>query len=468
MMWVVGRLQPLLPRSCLRPLSSTSTTPRVAVVGAGPAGFYATQHIIKALPGAQVDIYEKLPVPFGLVRFGVAPDHPDVKNCETTFTKTAVSPNVNFIGNACLGTDFSLAELRASYHSVLLSYGTQEDRLLEIPGENLENVLAAKDLVSLYNGVPGYQDLKVNLDTDTVTVVGIGNVALDVVRMLLTPVDVLRKTDTTEAWLEQLTASRVERVVVVGRRGPLHVSFTIKELRELVKLEGTRSVVRAADMAGVKEALATVARPRKRLTELLLKTAVGPQDPATEGRWREARREWQLRLFRSPLELLPGAGGRSVGSIVLGVNRAEDGGGVTDTGEREELRTGLVLRSIGYRSVRADPDLPFDPVRGVVPNSEGRVEGEEGLYVAGWLATGPRGVIIDTMNSAFRVGAAVVEDLRGRELVERRGREGVAAGSCTGWEEWERIDKEEQRRGRLVGKPREKCSSVQEMLDILG
>ena len=467
MMRVVGRAVHFLPRSCLRPISTSSSTPRVAVVGAGPAGFYATQHIIKALPGAQVDLYEKLPVPFGLVRFGVAPDHPDVKNCETTFTKTAASPNVTFIGNACLGTDFSLAELRASYHSVLLSYGTQEDRLLEIPGENLDNVLAAKDLVSLYNGVPGYQDLRVNLDTDTVTVVGIGNVALDVVRMLLTPVDVLRKTDTTEAWLEQLTVSRVERVVVVGRRGPLHVSFTIKELRELVKLEGTRSVVGAGDMAGVREALATVARPRKRLTELLLKTALGPQDPATEERWREAEREWQLRLFRSPLELVAGEDGKSVGSIVLGVNRAAEGGGVADTGEREELRTGLVLRSIGYRSVQADPSLPFDTVRGVVPNGEGRVEGEEGLYVAGWLGTGPRGVIIDTMNSAFRVGAALVEDLKGRELGEKRGREGVAAGSCTGWEDWERIDGEEQRRGGLVGKPREKCSSVQEMLGIL-
>jgi adrenodoxin-NADP+ reductase len=437
----------------------------VAVVGAGPAGFYAAQHIVKALPEARVDIYEKLPVPFGLVRFGVAPDHPEVKNCINTFTKTANNPNVNFFGNMTLGTDFSLSELRASYHAVLLTYGANMDRLLDIPGEHLGNVLAAKDLVSLYNGVPGFQDLKVNLDTDTVVVVGIGNVALDVVRMLLSPVDTLRGTDVTEAWLEQVARSRVERVVVVGRRGPLHVSFTIKELRELLKLEGTRTVVRAGDLGPVRAALAEVARPRKRLTELLLKAAAGGDGGMVE-RWAAARVEWELRLLRSPLEVLPGQDGRTAGGVLLGVNRPTEGGGLEDTGERETLATGLVLRSIGYRSVQADPSLPFDGARGVVPNSEGRVE--PGLYVAGWLATGPQGVIVDTMNSAFRVGAAVAADLRaGPRLEERLGRAGLG-GRHTGWADWLAIDAEEQRRGAGTGRSREKVTCVEEMLDLVG
>lgn len=460
-MWGVARARVLATagtRSC-------STGPRVAVVGAGPAGFYATQHIVKALPNAKVDIYEKLPVPFGLVRFGVAPDHPEVKNCVTTFAKTANHPNVNFIGNTSLGTDVSLSDLRASYHAVLLTYGSEQDRTLGIPGEQLANVLSAKDLVSLYNGVPGFQDLEVNLDTDTVVVVGIGNVAMDVVRMLLSSVDSLRKTDTTDAWLEQRARSRVERVVVVGRRGPMQVSFTIKELRELVKLEGVRTVLRPEDMVGVREALATVERPRKRLTELLLKSAVGPLDKETEARWASAHQEWQLKLLRSPLELVANGGGVSVESVVLGVNREVEGGAVEDTGEREVIQAGLVLRSIGYKSVQADPQLPFDPVRGVVPNKEGRVSGEEGLYVAGWLATGPRGVIVDTMNSAFRVGAVMVEDLRDQQLEEREER--VVRGRRTGWDDWEVIDQEERRRGEERGQPRQKVDSIEEMLKLI-
>ena len=261
-----------------------------------------------------------------------------MKNCISTFNKTVSNPAVTYYGNMCLGKDISLEDLRANYNSVLLTYGADEDRTLGIPGEDLENVMAAKDVVSLYNGVPGYQDLKVNLDTDTVLVIGIGNVALDVVRMLLTPVDQLRKTDTTEAWLEQLVKSRVEKVVVAGRRGPLQVSFTIKELRELLKLDGVRTMVRKEDLGGVREALATVARPRKRLTELLLKA--GEQQTMEK----EAEKEWQLKLFRSPLQFLSDDGESSkVSSAVLGVNRAV-GDQVEDTGEKEIINTGLVLR----------------------------------------------------------------------------------------------------------------------------
>jgi len=432
----------------------------VAVVGAGPAGFYATQHLVKALPGIQVDIYEKLPVPYGLVRFGVAPDHPEVKNCISTFNKTVTNPSVTYCGNVGLGRDVSLSSLRANYNSVLLTYGADEDRTLGIPGENLENVMAAKDVVSLYNGVPGYQDLKVNLDTDTVVVVGIGNVALDVVRMLLTPVDQLRKTDVTEVWLEQLVKSKVERVVVVGRRGPLQVSFTIKELRELLKLDDVRTNVRKEDLVGVREALASVARPRKRLTELILKAGEGQSSKG------ESCKEWELKLFRSPLEFRSDGAGSKVSSVLLGVNRPV-GEQVEDTGKREILNTGLVLRSIGYKSVSAEPSLPFDSKRGVVPNMEGRVTGEEGLYVAGWLATGPRGVIIDTMNTAFRVASIMAEDLKSKPLSEVNGREGMQLpGNIVSWEDWERIEIEENNRGEVLGKPREKIWTVEEMLAV--
>ena len=286
-------------------------------------------------------------MPYGLVRFGVAPDHPEVKNCISTFNKTVSNPAVTYYGNMCLGKDVSLLDLRTNYNSVLLTYGADEDRTLGIPGEDLENVMAAKDVVSLYNGVPGYQNLKVNLDTDTVLVIGIGNVALDVVRMLLTPVDQLRKTDVTEAWLEQLVKSRVEKVVVAGRRGPLQVSFTIKELRELLKLDGVRTKVRQEDLIGVREALATVARPRKRLTELLLKA--GDQQTTSK----EAMKEWQLKLFRSPLQFLSDGESSKVSSAVLGVNKAV-GEKVEDTGEKEIVQTGLVLRYVSQEPLISD------------------------------------------------------------------------------------------------------------------
>lgn len=447
---------------------STSTVgvgPKIAVVGAGPAGFYATQVLAKARPDATIDIYERLPVPFGLVRFGVAPDHPDVKNCISTFTKTAELPNVNFFGNTGLGSDISLDELRRCYNSVLLSYGAEEDRELGVPGEHLKHVTAARSLVSMYNGLPGYQDLDINLDTETVVVVGIGNVAVDVARMILTPVDILRKYDTTDCWLEKLTRSRVKRVVLVGRRGPLQVSFTIKELRELIKLDGTRPVFHPDQYLPIKDLVPTLQRPRKRLIELLVKTALDPADKKTQARWDAADKEWELKLLRSPVEFLPGPDGQSVGGVRLAFNIVDGEGSVNQTEETEVVETGLVLRSIGYKSVQAEPSIPFNVGEGVVPNTSGRVE--QGLYTAGWLATGPRGVIIDTMNTAFKVAANIVDDLD-KDTVEKPGSVGMAGlESSTSWSDWEKVDALEEQEGHKTGKLREKIQSVSKMLEIL-
>jgi len=467
---LLSLVKPLPPSLLLssRLCSSVPPSPLIAVVGAGPAGYYATQTIAKALPTSTIDMYEKLPVPYGLVRYGVAPDHQEVKNCIATFSKTALNQNVNFIGNTALGREVSLDKLTANYHAVLLTYGTEEDRLLGVEGEQLENVIPARDLVSLYNGLPGYDDLVVNLDTDTVMIVGVGNVSLDVARMILSPVDKLRQTDITEKWLEQRVKSRVKRVVLVGRRGPLEVSFTIKELRELVKLEGARPVFSREDYEGVREQLDKLARPKKRLTELLVKTALDVPDQKTVERWSQAEKEWQLKLFRSPIEFLAGSDGRSVSSAVLGVNISDGEGGVQSTGREETMDCGLVVRSVGFKSVRADPALPFDEKKCVVPNIGGRVEGRNGLYVAGWVGTGPRGVIVDTMNTAFQVGAALVKDMKNLELDLKLGKKGLeeCLGNSTSWEDWVKIDKEECRIGEKIGKTREKLVRVKDMLDI--
>jgi len=467
---IFSHIKPFPPFSLLTRTFSHNAGPHIAVVGAGPAGYYATQHIAKALPNSTIDMYEKLPVPYGLVRYGVAPDHHEVKNCITTFSKTANSQNVNFIGNTALGREISLDKLTSNYHAVLLTYGTERDRMLGVEGEHLDNVIPARDLVSLYNGLPGYDDFTVDLDTDTMLVVGVGNVSLDVARMVLTPVDKLRLTDVTERWLEQRIKSRVKRVVLVGRRGPLEVSFTIKELRELVKLEGARPVFCKEDYDGVKELLGTLARPKKRLTELLVKTALDTPDKKTVERWAGADKEWHLKLFRSPLKFLAGSDSDSVSSAVLGVNISDGEGGVVDTGRVETVDCGLVVRSVGFKSVVVDPALPWDENKCVVPNIDGRVVGRPGMYVAGWVGTGPRGVIIDTMNTAFRVGAVMVDDLKKMPIDGRQGRSGLqkCLTNSTTWEDWLRIDNEEREKGEKLGKIREKVVRVEDMLDIIG
>ncbi|KAK2193742.1 hypothetical protein NP493_7g07024 [Ridgeia piscesae] len=228
--------------------SAGSSHPHVAVVGGGPGGFYTAQHILKGHPTATVDVFEKLPVPFGLVRFGVAPDHPEVKNVINTFTQTAMNKRCSFLGNVNVGQDISIEQLRQSYTAVVLAYGADADKRFGIPGEDLGNVLSARSFVGWYNGLPQCNDLKVDLTgTDTAVVFGQGNVALDTARILLTPIDILKKTDITEHALEELARSRVKHVYMVGRRGPLQVAFTIAELREMVKLPGIRPVFEKTD-----------------------------------------------------------------------------------------------------------------------------------------------------------------------------------------------------------------------------
>ena len=210
-------------------LSTATFKKHVAVVGSGPAGFYLSQQLLKKKDlNLQIDIYEKLPVPFGLVRYGVAPDHPDVKNVESTFTKVAQDDRVRFVGNVSLGQDLKVKELREAYDAVVLAYGAAKDRTLNIPGENAKNVISARNFVGFYNGLPECANLDLSLDCEHAVIVGLGNVAIDCARVLLTPVDELKGTDITEAALEHLSKSRIKRVSLVGRRGPLQVAFTIK------------------------------------------------------------------------------------------------------------------------------------------------------------------------------------------------------------------------------------------------
>ncbi|XP_032640974.1 NADPH:adrenodoxin oxidoreductase, mitochondrial isoform X2 [Chelonoidis abingdonii] len=428
-----------------RLLSTAALAPQICVVGSGPAGFYTAQHLLKHHRLARVDIYEKLPVPFGLVRFGVAPDHPEVKNVINTFTQTAHSDRCAYYGNVTIGKDVMVKELQRAYHAVVLSYGAEDNQILGIPGENLSTVYSARAFVGWYNGLPENRD----------------------------------KTDITEGSLAAIACSKVKRVWLVGRRGPLQVAFTIKELREMINLPGTRPLLDPADFTGLGDVIKDVPRPRKRLTELMIKSALEKPGEKEAARWASATKEWGLKFQRSPLEVLPAADGKQARGIRMAVTRLEGSGEsarAVPTGEVEELECRLILSSIGYRSLPLDSSIPFDPKLGIIPNSLGRVQGAPGLYCSGWVKRGPTGVIITTMNDSFDTAQSVLEDLQMGVLNLSNSKEGFKSVRSilhsrgvhpVTFSDWEKIDAAEVARGKLAGKPREKIVDPQEMLQLI-
>lgn len=442
---------------------------KVSIIGAGPAGFYTAQQVLK-FPNAVVDIYEGLPVPFGLVRFGVAPDHPDVKNVIHTFTNIAKNPRCNVYGNVRLGTDVTLEDLRKVYHAVVLTYGADQERSLGVPGEDLPNVFSARKFVGWYNGHPADVGVRPDLSGETAVVIGHGNVALDVARILLSPVESLQGTDIVEPALEALRKSSVRKVIVVGRRGPLEVAFTIKELREMTKIPNVDSIFRPEDFVGIRKKIADLPRPRKRLVELMVQTSERQSNGAQP-------RSWELRFLRSPVRFLADSSTGRVSGLELAVNRLETTGTGTRAvpmGETEIMPCQMVLKSIGYTSDMVDPAVPFDGKRGLVPNTQGRVESLPGVYCSGWLKTGPVGVLVATMNSSFETGQAVVKDAESG-LLPADDREGSAAilklleskgVRVVTFDEWLKIEECEKARGAEKGKPSEKLLSVKEMLRV--
>lgn len=455
--------------------SSSSVEKKICIVGGGTAGFYSAQYLASHCPNCRIDVLEKLPVPFGLVRYGVAPDHPEVKNVINTFTKTAQLSNVNYMGNLTLGVDYSLKDLQERYHCVMLAYGAEQDRQLGLANEEkFKNILSAREFVEFYNGLPGSENLQPDLSGDTVSIIGQGNVAIDVARILLSPLEKLAQTDITEAALESLRASKVKRVNVIGRRGPLQAAFTIKELREMLKLPNCQAVWRPEDFLGIPEVVKDLARPRKRITELML-DSLSKQPKEIAGN----QKIFAPIFLRSP-EAVIESGDNGRYRLNLTVNKL-NGDRAEATSDRESLETDLILRSIGYKSISYDPLLNFNDRHGRVNNIEGRVlqqgsntEVEMGLYTGGWLATGPSGVILTTMNNAFRIASLICEDFeQGRIANSDESKPGLSAGDSllagkqvVDWRAWERIDEAERVNGAMKNKPREKFYNVNEMLEV--
>ena len=452
--------------------------PRVAIVGAGPSGFYAAEALQKALPGLPIDLFDRLPTPFGLVRGGVAPDHAKIKAVTRVFERIAAQPGLRFLGHVEVGEDVSVDELRRHYDAVILTVGARTDRPLGIPGEHLAGSHAATELVGWFNGHPDYTELRFDLSQESVAVIGIGNVAMDVARILAKSPDALATTDLATNALAALRDSAVRTIHVIARRGVAQAACSTPELRELGELDGVDVVV-APEYLDLDEAsMAVLAAAEDRTAE---KNIAVFRDWAARP-LTGAPRQMHFHFATSPVSLL---GDESVTGIEVERNRLEgDGAGgvrAVATGEHRRLAVGLVFRSVGYLGVPI-AGVPFDQRRGVVPNREGRVvaaPGSEttipGLYVAGWIKRGPQGVIGTNKPCAVETVVRLLADRDAGVLPRPEGAAGLLdellasrGVRVTDWAGWQRLDAAEVARGAPAGRPREKVTSVAEMLDIIG
>ncbi|MCV7170035.1 FAD-dependent oxidoreductase [Mycobacterium manitobense] len=446
----------------------------VAIVGSGPSGYFAAASLLKAAdlddaPDVRVDMLEMLPTPWGLVRSGVAPDHPKIKSISAQFDKTSGDPRFRFFGNIAVGEHVQADELTERYDAVVYAVGAQSDRSLGIPGEDIPGSVAAVDFVGWYNAHPHFEQMGPDLSTGRAIVVGNGNVALDVARILVTDPDVLANTDIADHALDSLHARGVEEVVVIGRRGPLQATFTTLELRELGALEGLGDVdviVDPADFAGITdEDLEAAGKTVKQNIKVL--RGYADREPAG------AKRRIVFRFGTSPIEI---KGDEHVESIVLGRNElVEENGRIVarDTGEREELPAQLVVRAVGYRGV-ATPGLPFDEKTGTIPHTDGRVDGRRNEYVVGWIKRGPSGVIGSNKKDSQATVDTLLADLSGAQLADF---DADHSEQLVEWllsrqpklvtdDHWRLIDEHERTTGESAGRPRRKLTSVAELLRI--
>jgi len=432
---------------------------RVAIVGAGPAGLYTADELLRH-PEISVDVFDRLPTPYGLVRAGVAPDHQHTKQIERLFGQIESQPGFRYFLGVEIGKDLSHAELAARYHAVVYTVGAASDKPLNIPGDDHAGSLSATDFVGWYNGHPDKQDLAVDLSHERVVIVGNGNVALDCARILAEDPRRLESTDIAALPLGELLKSSVREVVVLGRRGPNQAAFTVPELVGLAGHTGINVVVDTGDAGFDESGPAHDVKAR-----ILRDLAARPVDPA--------KRTIVLRFCSSPVAV---HGEGRVTSVEIGRNRLEtDEQGMpraVPTGETELLETGMLLRAVGYHGLPV-ADLPYDPVTGTIPNRQGRVM--PGVYVAGWAKRGPTGFIGTNKSDAEETVDRILDDLDAGIIREpvgtTQGLRGAIRGRQPGMVDlagWQAIDREERRRGAVTGRPRAKIVDVEEMRRIAG
>ncbi|HJV30279.1 MAG TPA: FAD-dependent oxidoreductase [Gaiellaceae bacterium] len=442
---------------------------RIAVVGSGPAGFYAASALLTADPPAEVDVIERLPTPWGLVRLGVAPDHPRLKDVSRAFERVAQRPGFRFFGNVELGMSITHEDLTRLYDAVIYAVGAQTDNRLGVPGEDLPGSWSATQFVAWYNGHPDFQGLEFDLSGERAVVVGAGNVALDVARMLALTREELAPTDTTDRAIEAIAESGIKEIVLLARRGPAQAAFTTPELKELGELAGADIVVDPAELELDAASEVSILGNTNATRNMEVLRAFASREPTGKPR------RVVLRFLVSPVAIV---GEERVEGVEIVENELVAEGeriSARATDRRETIPAGIVFRSVGYRGV-ALPGLPFDPSRGTLLNDGGRVLEESGaplagVYCAGWIKRGPTGVIGTNKKDATETVQLLFEDAAAGRLPHPPGPGDLATvlaergGDPVLYAGWEEIDRVEKAAGEPHGRPRVKLCSWEDLLE---
>lgn len=448
---------------------------RVAIIGSGPAGFYAAEALLRRTDTlVHVDIFDRLPTPYGLVRGGVAPDHQNIKAVTRVYAKTAARPTFRFLGNVSLGRDVTVEELRRHYHQIVYAVGNEADRRLGIPGEGIARCTPATVFIGWYNGHPDYRQAKIDLSVSRVAVVGNGNVAIDAARILLRTPPELEKTDIAVHALEALRNSRVREVFILGRRGPEQASFTPPELKELGEMEDVDPIVAPEELAGC--VIPESAGNTQQEKNLKILQSFAERQPGAKSK------KLHLRFRVSPKKVIANGDG-NVAGLALEKNRLEvqpDGTvSVRGTGEIEVLDVGMVLPAIGFAVERID-GVPYDEKARIISNEDGRVVDPASRavitneYVVGWARTGPQGLIGSHKGASAHVVEHMIADGAGLETRALPEREAIdlllrqRGVQIVSFNDWKRLDEVEVERGERRGAPRDKVVDVEAMLAVLG
>lgn len=461
----------------MTPIGTESNPLRVAIIGSGPSGFYAAEHLQKQKGLAvEIDMFDRLPTPFGLVRGGVAPDHQKIKSVTKVYDRIASKPSFRFFGNVSFGADLSYADLHRHYHAMIYAVGAQTDRNLGVPGETLSGSHAATEFVAWYNGHPDFRKRKFDLTQESVAIIGVGNVAMDVARILARSRAELEATDIADYALEALANSSVKNIYVLGRRGPAQAAFTTPEIKELGEMEEADIVIDPADMEldplSHEYLTGGHADPKDvRNVEIMRQYAQRPLSGKPKRIY--------MRFLVSPVELTGETRVESIRVVKNELYRMESGDlRPRPTQEYEEIPVGLVFRSVGYRGVKL-PDVPFYEKWGIIPNRAGRVltEHEDGQlvrgnYVVGWIKRGPSGIIGTNKPDSVQTVERLLEDLDAEKLLNPANPSRAALESLLDargiryvtYAGWQAIDAAEQARGAEAGRPRVKFSRVEDML----
>jgi NADPH-dependent glutamate synthase beta subunit-like oxidoreductase len=433
-------------------------TVRVAIVGSGPSGFYTADALIKSGMDCEIDVIDRLPTPFGLIRAGVAPDHQKTKNVSRAYEKTALNDSVAYFGNVDVGQDVGIEALKGLYDAVVLAIGSPYDRKLGVPGEDKKGVFGSADFVGWYNGHPDFRDLEPDLNTMGVVVIGNGNVAIDCARVLVKTPDEMSLTDIATHAADAIYAAPLEDVYMVGRRGPVEAKFTNVELREMGDLQECMPIIDAAQIPEEVPAEEKMSDRDRRLKDKNLGTLRSFVDAEPAGR----KRRVHFQFYASPVEIL---GGDTVEAIRLEKTELRDGRAV-GTGETYDIPCGIVIPAIGYQGQPLD-GVPFDERNGVIQNDEGRVS--EGVYAVGWIRRGPTGVIGTNKHDGDKASQQIQEDCADGGKTGRAGLKELLTEKSVRWvdySDWQKIDAAEKL-AAAEGAPRRKLTRIPEMLAVL-